>query len=516
VELTPPIQRSTAGLIISEELVTRLVLSALVLVGLVLRVYNLSPVAWVPDHYERLIEVRAMLDGELPSSAIYAPGFSLVLLFPSALFGASLSTMQGVTIAFSLALIPLVYLLVMQATKDRAAALIAAGLCATSPYLVHSSRFGYLDSVITTLTVLAFFLVPRLNRSSIKAGVGFGALLALLFLLRQSCAILVPVMVLYWMVAAQRGLSPGSGIDALKSRLWLSAGATYLAMLAASVLLGEWYGGEFGSFLEAAESPGNIALFAFFLGGQLASIFAVPLMVAGAMIAFRVNRSFCIGAVVLGAVWLVVHSPFPFIEARYVDPIQPFTLSFAALAIARVIRPQAKVAGRPARLFRVWAMWATIVVLGLSVGLPSLRAARWHVYAERSDYQLEVEMKRALYDLPPESLVVSAVSRAFQDSPPDVRFLDLIDVALTESDRSVGAAHVLDEVEAILEAGDQAYYLFSHLESEPSNTGGIFDNHDVFFATIGRDHRYIQEYRTPSRRDGKHQWVLYRIFGGGD
>src|SRR5688500_2941866 len=99
---------------LSERTVSLVTLGALLLLGLAVRLYNLAPVAWVPDHYERLIEVRGMLDGHLPGSSIYSPGFSLVLLIPSALLGASPTTIQLTTIVLGLALIPLVYLLSMQ------------------------------------------------------------------------------------------------------------------------------------------------------------------------------------------------------------------------------------------------------------------------------------------------------------------------------------------------------------------------------------------------------------------
>ena len=148
----------------------------MVLAGLVLRVYNLSPVAWVPDHYERLIELKAMLDGELPSSSIYAPGFWLVLLLPSAIFGVSITTMQAVTIAFGVMLIPLVYLLVLQVTGDRTGSLVAAGICVVSPIFVFTDRFGFVDSAVTSLMVLAIYLVPLAKPGSIRDGLVFGLL----------------------------------------------------------------------------------------------------------------------------------------------------------------------------------------------------------------------------------------------------------------------------------------------------------------------------------------------------
>ena len=510
MELTPPIHRATARLSVTEELITRLMLGAFVLVGLVLRVYNLSPVAWVPDHYERLIEVSAMLDGELPSSAIYAPGFSLVLLLPSAIFGVSIATMQAVTIGFGVMLIPLVYLLVLQVTGDRTGSLVAAGMCVVSPIFVFTDRFGFVDSPVTTLAVLAIYLVPQLKPGSIRDGTVFGLLLSLLFLLRQTNVILIPPLVVYWLLVSGIEVRLQSLLRAATSPLWVIAGGTFVVVSGLATLPSNWYAVDVGGFVSLSVLPANLAHYWFLLAGNITAPILFPFVALGWLAMLRTNRPFAILVLLVLVIWTVGHSPVSFTSARYMSVGYVLTYAVAAPFAVGLTRRAAKTQlGRVVK-HGTWVAGCLLAALYL-IGDGNI-LANWQLQTTRSDYGMSREVAAPLREIEAGSLVVTSVAKAFEGDALRIEFVDLLDVSLVHEDRLLGSQDVEAAISDALDQGRRAFYIYSHLEAEPDEIGGIFAGHDIYFEQLDGEYNVREVFRTRHERlGGGHAWVLFEV-----
>jgi len=495
---------------LSEEAISRAILGALVLLGLLLRIYNLSPIAWVPDHYDRLIEVQAMLDGKLPASHIYTPGFSLVLLLPSAIFGVSISTIQGVTVAFGLALIPLVYLLSMQATANRPAALLAAGLTACSPLLVYTDRAASIDSLVTFLGVLSIYAVPRLKAASLRNGGAIGGLLALLFLLRASSAVLIPPLVVYWVLFNCGRFNAHAFRKCAISPLWLSAGTVFIVVASLATFPSNWFGADPGS--SSGEFLGNLSRYWFLLSGHVLAPIFLPFALAGLHALSRVNKAFAVTLVLVLTMWTVAHSPFSFAAARYMGIGYVLAYLTVGLAFANILA-----AGSTVRMHGIIrpGTWISAPVLFLLFLIGSgTFVANSQSQSDSSDYGMSHEIAPRLQMLDERSLIVTSTARAFELDAFPQEFIDLIDISLDINDRKEGASAMSSRVTRALQGGRSVYYVYSHLEAEPGKIGGAFAAYDIYFQELDNRFKVTEVFRTKSKREDRHPWVLYEISDG--
>jgi hypothetical protein len=514
VELTETSRVSTR-IQFSERTLSLVALGALMLLGLALRLYNLSPVAWVPDHYERLIEVRAMLEGELPSSAIYTPGFSLVLLVPSAVFGVSVSTMQLVTIVFGLSLIPMVYLLVVQVTQDRFAAFIASGLCATSPFLLHTNRFAFVDSVATTLAIVALYAVPRLKSQSLLHGAAFGICLGLLFLLRQSNAVLILPLVLYWMLINKASLRPTAWLSLFATPLWIASASVFLTISLIATIPSNWFGSNTGEFAALDNVPANLGAYLLQLTGLFATPLLAPLAFGGIRALREQNANFLVAAIGSIIALVTVCSPLAFANSRYIDIGLVMSYAFVGVGLSALLRSNPRDGqSRPMRLIRAWGIVsAPLLFLAFLVQSGSF-VEKWHSEAARTDYGLAKEISPIIDALPGNSLLVASTGRAMVDSTRrDIELLDLLDLSLRKPDRERGSEELLRAISLVAEAERPVFYLYTHLEADPENAGGAFGGHDHDIYLDFLINRYLirEIWRSEGKHSGKYPWILYEV-----
>ena len=481
--------------------------------GVFLRLYNLQPFAWVPDQYERLIEAKELLSGELPDSVIYPPGVTLLLAPFVALLGPTEGTMQAMTIVFSLALVPVAYLWVWRTTSDRLAATLLAGACAAAPAFLEPARGGSVDSVVTLLVVVALLLVPSLKGRGVLAFLGYGLLLALLFNIRPTNVFLVAPLVVYWLTENGVSWRPMAVARALLSKELIAVGVALALPCAVSVLAGNWYGGAYGGLLSFDQFSSNLTeywrqIVATWLGLLL---LCVPVAV-GLVELWRTRRPLALGLVSFLAIWPVVHSPFLFAAARYMEPAVVAWLFLAATGVSAAFAGR-KLAAR--KIPRVWCI-ASLPWFCLLLGLGSaFMVVEWDDQAAQSDAGLAAEMKPVLRELPREALMISAVTRAFSEDDFSIEYADLFDQAVEFKDKQAGVSDLGERTRSALAAGRQVYYLYSHMEADNRIFGGVWDSFRAYFDGLDEDFEMTEVHRTQHRRGGKEPWVLFQVSESG-
>jgi hypothetical protein len=491
--------------------VSALVVTGLVVLAIFLRAYQLEPYAYVPDQYDRLADARLMLSGKLPESQIYPPGAALVLVLPIAIFSASLMTIQAVTAAFGIALVPLAYLGVARLTGDRRAAVLLAGFCALSPLLILYSRAGYFDVVVTFLVALAVFLVPALRGRSLLAFVGYGLLLALLVNFRPSNAVLLPGLALYWLALSGAGLRPTSILRELLSAPLLTFAATFAAVCAISVVAGQWFGGGYSGLVSFERFLPNLLGYLAYMASDWLGLLVVPPAVYGALTLWRTNRPLFGAVAWILCAWPLAHAPFLFEDGRYMAPPLFFTMLLAALGFSALLRPAGAARSLAPKVVTVYAAMS-LALLALMFGInAALVPSGWHDNATESDAGLAGEMRPVVERLGSDAVLVSSVTRALADVKPQPEFFDLFDRSLAYQDRLEGATVNAQAMREALDAGRDVYYLYSHMEADDTRIGGVFDGHDVYFDVVSREFSLTEVYRTEALRNGRTPWVLYRV-----
>jgi hypothetical protein len=490
--------------------VSTLLVTGLVAVAIFLRTAQLEPYAYVPDQYDRLADARLMLSGKLPQSQIYPPGAALVLVLPIAVFSASLMTIQGVTAAFGVALVPLAYLGVMRLSGDRRAAILLAGFCALSPLLILYSRAGYFDVAVTFLVALAVFLVPALRGRSLLAFVAYGFLLALLVNFRPSNAVLIPGILLYWLALSHTGLRPAAILRELLSAPLLTVAATFAATCAVSIVAGQWFGGGYSGLVSFDRYLPNLVGYLADTSSGWLSPLVVPPALYGALRLWRTNRPL-LGAVAwILCAWPLAHAPFLFADGRYMAPPLFFTMLLAAFGFSALLRPAAA-RGLAAKVVPVYAAM-TLALLTLMFGVnAALVPSGWHQNATESDAGLAREIRPVVEGLGSDAVLVSSVTRALQDATPHPEFFDLFDRSLAYKDRLAGATANAEAMRDALESGRDVYYLYSHMEADDTSIGGVFEDHHLYFEAVSREFTVTEVYRTEALRNGTSPWVLYRV-----
>ncbi len=506
---------SRRGLVLTDLLrqvsIQTLILTGLVVVAIFLRTYQLEPFAFVPDQYDRLTDAQLMLSGKLPESQIYPPGTALLLVIPFALFSASLLTLQGVTSAFGIALVPLAYLGVARLTGDKRAGIILASFCALSPLLVLYSRAGYFDIMVTFLVALAVFLVPSLRGRSLVAFVAYGFLLALLVNIRPTNVLLIPAVVLYWLTLAGAGLSPSRLRSEVMSARVATTAATFTGLCLLSIVAGEWFGGGYSGLVSFENFFRNLLYYWGFAVSNWLGLFLVPPALAGAARLWRLNRPLMLAVAWIVVTWPLAHAPFLFADGRYMTPVLFFVLMLAALGFSSLLRRSDQSQGLRSKVGPASAVLSLAFLVLLFGGVSAQIPWRWHRFAAVSDAGLAKEIRPVIEGLGSDAVLVSSVTRALQDAQPHPEFLDLFDRSLAEKDRRQGAALNALAMRQALDEGRDLYYLYSHMEAADARIGGVFEDHDVYFDVVSQEFTLTELVRTESLRNGFSPWILYKV-----
>lgn len=485
---------------------------ALLLVALGLRIYRLEAMAWVPDTYERLEDTRRILAGQLPHSTLYPPGVSVLMALPAAVFGASLLTMQAVTIMLGAALVLLAYFGTLRLTGDRLAAALLAGGVAVSPYFVYSSRSGLYDIVIAFFVAGSVFLLPALRGRGVVAFVAYGALLALLLGIRPTAAVLLPILLIYWLCLFDTRLDARRIAAALVTPNVLATAAAVVLLTGALVLGGNWLGHAGGAPVTLERFDRNLGYYAQFLVQAPVGVFLlVPPACFGAVRLRRTNRPllWTIGLILVS--WPLLHAPFYYASLRYMLTPFFFVLVLAAVGWSHILQSRPlRPTGlcRAARLYGAAAFVLFTAYNLLATGYVLHETPR---IAAESDAGLARELSPVLADLRPGALVVSAVSRAFRDQEGHVEFLDLIDTSLAIRDEARRTELTTARMEQALGEGRDVYYLYSHWEAGEDFQGDGREGYQRYFDAAAAEFALTEIFRTERGRQGKHPWILFKV-----
>ncbi len=476
------------------------------------RIFGLEPFGWVPDQYDRLIEAEEMLQGHLPDSLIYPPGGSVIILPAVAIFGSSIGTMQAVAIALSIALVPVAYALVIRTTGDRLAATLLASACAITPAFILPARSGYVDSAATLLIAVAFLMLPTLKGRSVVAFVMYGLMLSLLFNIRPTNAFVVPSLAVYWIAILVPRWTPLDVLKASISKGTVAAGAAFALPSLGSMLLGNWYGGAYGGLVAFDDCLDNLTWYWGYLVPWIGAPFLVPLAALGVLRLWKDNRPLTLALGSLLIIWPVVHSPFLFVSGRYMLPSMLALFFFCSVGFSGLMADrEGQRAGVLWKPVRAWAVVSLAVLASLFVFAAGIIASDWKRMAAESDAGLAGEFRPILEQLPAGTLVVTSVSRAFVQEDFPLQYVDLFDQSVAYLNRDEGVAATVAAVQAKLGQGDQVYYLYSHMDTDMRNIGGIWDYFGRYYQGLDAEFEMTEVFRAVHERGGIEPWILYRI-----
>ncbi|MDZ4786717.1 MAG: glycosyltransferase family 39 protein [bacterium] len=162
--------------------INRPVLLIVVLLGLVLRIYNLpSRELWYDEAFSAKMVSNSFVDVlNLSKLDVHPPLYYLLLKGWTTVFGSSEVSLRFPSVIFGVLLIPLIYKLIMYINSDRRKALLASLFVAINPFLVAHSNDARSYSMLCFLTVLTFLFVLKAVKE--KKYLGVSILLPLLFL----------------------------------------------------------------------------------------------------------------------------------------------------------------------------------------------------------------------------------------------------------------------------------------------------------------------------------------------
>ena len=509
-----PLARRGAGAPPQFHLPSHLLLAAILVGALLLRVYDLQPYAWVPDQYDRLADAKLIASGHLPQSRIYPPGGALVFALPVGFVSNSLLTLQAVTVGFGVALVCLAYFATWHATRDRLAAVLAAGGCAVLPMFVYLARSGALDIAIVFLIALSVFLLPALRGRPLGWFAACGALLALLVSIRLTNAVLVVPLVIYWLALSETGFDPRRMIGAVTARGVLVAAATFVGLMLPSLFVGRWYATGSDGVVTFDSVLANLSVFA-----KYALVWPLtPLVVPAAAFGFRrlwqMDRPLSLAIAALTILWPLSYAPFYFTSWRYAAPVTFFVLFLASVGWASLLATAGQPEGRIRKGARLLAGGSLACFALFLVTSSMMVTARWPTYAAESDAGLAREVAPVLDGLDETSLVVSAVARAFAAEETPVAFLDVMELSLATNDSDATTTTVVGAIQEALAGGRDVYFLFSNFEADRKKFGRPSDNFRFYFEEVQKSFALTEVFRTKLAHDGRLPWVLYRIEQG--
>ncbi len=142
----------------------------------------------------------------------------------------------------------------------------------------------------------------------------------------------------------------------------------------------------------------------------------------------------------------------------------------------------------------------------------SFLLAEWHNRTTLNDAGLAREFSPAVKEMEADSLVVTAVARAFWDTNSSISYVDLIDHHLAWGTDDDSLFLLTSAIEGKLAEGDRVYYLFSHWEAGHDFLG--YDgkqNYDRFYDAINSQFSLTQIQHSIGLRVGLNPWILYEV-----
>lgn len=484
---------------------------ALVALALFLRIYRLEVVAWVPDSYERLFDARLIAAGELPQSTIYPPGVALIMAPLFWFLPDTLTTMQIPIIASGVGLVAVSYAWMMRLTGDRFVAALVGLSAAAAPFFVYASRDSHYDMLGVFLIVLSLYLVPLLRGRSLVFFVAFGAMLAVLVNIRQTNVILFPALLLLWLEPVAAGLNRQRLQSELLSGPLIATTSAFLAGLVAAILLGDWFGEAGNVALTIERLPRNLIIYLSTISYPLVGpVYLLPLALLGLLHLWKQNRFYFFLFSYLILMWPLVHAMFYFATLRYMLP--PITLIFvlSAMGISFVWQNfrSRRLLARWIPLFAACSIFLlfTQFVVGAAILLSG-----WNDFAAESDEGLAREFRPVVARLDEDSVLVSAVTRAFESTAPAITYVDLIDHQRILGTDDASIEILTSTVGRHLEGGSEVYYLYTHWEAGDDFLGGGKQAFRRFSEGLERNFALSPIMRSSVDRLDRHPWILYSV-----
>jgi hypothetical protein len=336
----------------------------------------------------------------------------------------------------------------------------------------------------------------------------YGLLLSLLFNMRPTNMFVAPSLALYWVAMSGCRWTPLEVVRASVTKGTVVAAIAFALPSLASMLLGNWYGGAYGGLVAFDRSLENLIWYWGYMLSWIGAPFVLPLAAFGAFQLWQRDRPLTLALVSLLIIWPAVHSPFLFVSARYMLPSMFALFFLCSIGFSGLIAHREGASWKHAR---AWAVCSVAFMTLLFATASGLTVSNWDTTAAESDAGLSGELKPVMRELPAGTLVVTSVSRAFVQEDYPLEYIDLFDQSVAYLDRDEGVAATVAAVQSKLANGDQVYYLFSHMDTDRRNIGGIWNHFGRYYQGVDAEFEMTGVFRPRHERDGNEPWILYKV-----
>jgi hypothetical protein len=315
-------------------------------------------------------------------------------------------------------------------------------------------------------------------------------------------------LLIYWLAETGVGWRLQNVIRSLVSRQLLATGFGLALPCVVSVVAGKWYGGAYGGLLSFDEFFDNMSLYWDTIVLTWLGLIFVPVpSLIGVWKLWRECQPLALGLTSFLVIWPAAHSPFLFGETRYMVPAIVVFMFFFAYGMSAALSKTVKVPF----LGRVWCACCLTGLSFLFLLSSGQLVTNWHLQASRSNAGAAAEMRPLLQEMPPSAVLISAVTRAFQEDGFDIEYVDLFDETVRFRNRQEGIDDVDRRAHAALADGRRVYYLYSQMESDSRLFGGIWGSYRVYFDSLDRDLETVELFRVRQGRGGDEPWILYEL-----
>ncbi|MFQ5811978.1 MAG: glycosyltransferase family 39 protein [Anaerolineae bacterium] len=318
---------------------TSIILILLLLTAFALRLYRLDhQEIWGDEAHSAYVASLPLLSAVSPRTETNPPLYHFLLYFWVKLTGSSVFALRFLSLVLGVLTVPLVYRLARLAFGELVS-LLAALLCAISPFLVYYSQEARMYALATFSTTLSMFLLARIvsgergpSRPRRFPSKNLRGLKWTAYLLATAAAIFTHYYALFVVVAQNAVLMTLWRRDRGKLRRW-SAVQSALALSYLPWVLAQrgFLGGKASARFDELTLPGLISivkrsLIAFSVGttvemlGDYLTLAFLLLVALGLAAAFRSRADGNRWQPWLLLAWLVI----PLISAWLVNPIMPF------------------------------------------------------------------------------------------------------------------------------------------------------------------------------------------------
>ena len=161
-----------------------LIVAGILLLAAYLRLHNLAHnPGWYTDEGTHLDIARNLLVGEVAYFAVdesillfgRPPLFGWILAASMNIFGISIETLRGLTAAFGVLCVGLIYVTTRRITQDRFVAILAALLLAMYPQAVLYARFGFSYALLGPLVLLCLYGLAEYLKNGARVGLALAA-----------------------------------------------------------------------------------------------------------------------------------------------------------------------------------------------------------------------------------------------------------------------------------------------------------------------------------------------------